>query len=443
MSSLSQDVHEGTRGGTGPDRSYPEFVTLFRRSHRSAGEFSPSDPAALEEWLLTDAVDVPDMLRLFESFVWRLGAAGLPVDRATLHVGTLHPQVYGYAWSWERADGICDEIQVAESSLSSDAYRRNPLARVIEAGETVVVRLDHAGAPDPSPLLVELAGRGFTQYLAIPLRSARKPNAVTLATRQAGGFTSAQSALLERLYRLFALHVDRHVARLIAGNVLATYLGSAAGSQVLEGTIKRGSGAPIDAIIWMSDLRGFTERADRLPGPAMLAVLNAYFDRLVAAVSTQGGDVLKFIGDGLLAVFPFAGHGSDHAAARAALAAARAAHASLRRLNEEEPDPLPEIRNWRPLETGIALHAGRVFFGNMGAPDRLDFTVVGPVVNTAARVEGLSKRLGRPLLLTEAVARLLDEELTDLGAHQLSGVSQPVRLFAPTGDPPPEAGRGA
>ena len=414
------------------ERIYPDFVTLLRRSHRMESEYPPSTPAELEDWLLTDAVKTPDMLTLFETFVWRLGAAGLPVERATLHVGTLHPQVFGYAWMWERSDGICDEIKIDEGSLQTDEFRRNPIQRVVELGESIVEPLIRPAEENSSPLLIELAEKGYTEYVAIPLRAAtRLHNAVTLATKQPGGFTADQAPHLKRLYRFLALHVERHVGGLIAGNVLDTYLGPAAGTQVLEGTIKRGAGASIDAIIWMSDLRGFTERADRLAGPAMLSVLNAYFDRLVGPVAAQGGEVLKFIGDGLLAVFPFAQHGSDRLAARAALAAAREAQAALLELNSASPDPLPNVTNWRPLETGIALHAGTVFFGNMGAPERLDFTVIGPAVNTAARVEGLSKRLGQPLLLTESVADLLDEELDDLGEQSLKGVSSPVRVFAP------------
>lgn len=415
-----------------PANKIPQFVTLLRRSHRTADEFPPSTIADLEEWLLTDAVKAPDMLALFESFVWRLGAAGLPVDRASLHVGTLHPQVFGYAWNWERADGFCNEVKVSEESLKTDAFRRNPIQRVIELGEPFFGRIDRPEVRGDSPLLAELAAKGYTEYAAAPLRAATGlHNAVTLATKQPGGFTKDEAGLLKRLYRFLALHVERHVAGLIAGNVLDTYLGHAAGTQVLEGSIKRGSGAPIEAIVWVSDLRGYTERADRLPAPAMLTVLNAYFDKLVGAVAAERGEVLKFIGDGLLAVFPYETYGSQAAAAEAAIAAARAALAALRALNEETPDPFPGIGQWRPLETGIALHAGTVFFGNMGAPDRLDFTVIGPAVNTAARVEGLCKGLGRPLLLSETVASLLAEEMTDLGMHDLKGVSASVRVFAP------------
>ncbi|UUX48308.1 adenylate/guanylate cyclase domain-containing protein [Nisaea acidiphila] len=420
--------------GDPPGRIYPPFVTLLRRSCRRQDEFAPCALSGLEDWLLGDAVEASDMLALFETFVWRLGAAGLPIDRASLHVGTLHPQVFGYAWNWDRETGICDEIKVAEESLNTDAYRRNPIFRVIEFGESVYKRVDRLEDRGDSPLLAELAGAGYTEYAAAPLRASTSlHNAVTLATKQDGGFTKEQAALLKRLYRFLALHVERHVATLISGNVLDTYLGQAAGAQVLQGTIKRGSGAPIDAIIWVSDLRGFTARADRLPGPAMLKILNAYFDQLVGAVTANRGEVLKFIGDGLLAVFPYQTYSSKSAAADAALTAANTAQSALAELNVATPDPYPEIPEWRPLETGIALHAGSVFFGNMGSPERLDFTVIGPAVNAAARVESLCKELGRPLLLTQAVADLLSRDLRDLGAYRLKGVSEPVRLFVPEG----------
>ncbi len=415
-------------------RTYAASVYLLRRSDRSApvaGEAAAgTTPDAVLDWLTTGAIGETDTLALFEGLAWRLVAAGLPLDRASLHVGTLHPQMIGFAWNWARADGLCDEIRVDGASLKTDAYRRNPLFRVIEHGETVRVDTADPAARDRFPLVADLAGQGITDYVAMPLGGGAYHNAVTLATRQPGGFGADQYAVLERVLALLALHVARHIALRIATNVLDTYLGAAAGTRVLEGSIRRGAGEAIRAVIWASDLRGFTDLTDRLAAADMIVLLNAYFERMAGAVLAEGGEVLKFIGDGLLAVFPFDRYGTEQAAAEASLAAARRALADLDEMNAKPPAGLADVAGWQPLKTGIALHAGEVFFGNVGAPERLDFTVIGPAVNAAARVEAMSKMLGRPLLLTGPVASHIAAPLDDLGAHTLRGVAEPIRLFA-------------
>ncbi len=412
-------------------RSYPPMVSRLRRGERDPNLPEKIDPSELEPWLLEEAAGENDLLSFFQSFLWRLVAAGYPLDRASLHVGTLHPELFGYAWNWNRDDGFCDEVKVNEAVLATDAYRRNPLFRVIEYGEAFRGQPGQSGANEQSPLMAELAQKGITDYAAVPLRSGGAyHNAATVATKRPEGFTNGQFADIRRLLSLLALHVERHIATRISENVLNTYLGVAAGRQVLQGSIKRGSGAPIEAIIWVSDMRGFTDLADRLDDRDMLSVLNAYFDRLVGAVMEARGEVLKFIGDGLLAVFPFSDFESEQAAANAALHAAQDAIARLNQLNGDD-DALPGIDGWRPLHSGISLHKGDVFFGNLGAPKRLDFTVIGRAVNTASRVEGLCKAMGRQILITEPVAGLLDVPLEPLGSHDLRGLKEALALFAP------------
>jgi adenylate cyclase len=416
-------------------RSYPPFVSLLRRSAR---RWKPVDRAAgfeaIEVWLLGDAAAEDDTLPCFEQLVWRLVAAGLPLDRASLHVGTLHPQVYGFAWNWNAADGLCDEVKVAEGALQSDAYRRNPLFGVIERGAAYRGKTTDPDTVARHPLMAELAGQGIVDYLALPLRAGGQyHNAATVATKRVGGFSDEELAQLQHILKLFALHVERQIQRRIAGNVLDTYLGTAAGSRVLDGLIKRGAGEPIRSVIWVSDLRGFTDLSERLSGHDMIALLNAYFGCLAGSVLDHGGEVLKFIGDGLLAVFPFASFSTEKAAAEAALAAAEQACAELERLNATPPAEVAAIAGWHPLRTGIALHDGEVFFGNVGAPARLDFTVIGRAVNAASRVEALSKSLGRAILITETVAARLDRPLDDLGRHDLRGVVAPVAIFSPKG----------
>lgn len=265
----------------------------------------------------------------------------------------------------------------------------------------------------------------------MPLGGAGYHNVATIATRREGGFSPDDFSTIERLLRLLALHVERHIANRIAANVLDTYLGTAAGRQVLEGSIRRGSGTRISAVIWSSDLRGFTDLADRLAPAEMITVLNAYFDVMAGAVIAHGGEVLKYIGDGLLAVFPLDDGYGGPSAADAALAAANAAEEALAHLNETPPPALKAIEGWAPLRSGVGLHEGEVFFGNVGAPERLDFTVIGKAVNAASRIEGLCKPLGKTILLSGPVAAAVSQPLESLGHHELRGVAAPVEILTP------------
>ena len=277
----------------------------------------------------------------------------------------------------------------------------------------------------------EFAGQGLSEYIAMPMNGGGMyHNAMTVATKRDAGFSEADFTTIRRMLDLFALHVERHIALRIADNTLNAYLGETAAAKVLRGTIKRGSGEPMRAIIWVSDLRGFTDLSGRLGDANMIALLNAYFECLAGAVLRHGGEVLKFMGDGLLAVFPIQGTDDAKTAASAAVAAAQDALTRLDQLNAEAPSPLDTFGGWNPLRTGIALHEGDVFFGNIGAPERLDFTVIGSAVNEASRVEALQKTLGRSLLITEAAARHLDCELDDLGEQRARGGSEDADFFA-------------
>jgi adenylate cyclase len=428
-------------------RKLPAGVTLRRLSPVRGEEPAPLTLEAVEQWLFAEALAEPDMMTLFESFAWKLRAAGIPLDRAGLHAGTLHPQLFGFAWNWNAAWGRCEEVQVAPKVLNSDAFLLSPLRRVVIHGETLRLDPQDPDAAARFPLMAELAAEGFTDYKAFPLTaSGDYHNVMTAATRQPGGFTADQMADCRRLMRVFALHVERQSARQIARNVMEAYLGPDAGERVLAGNIKRGEGDAIGSVVWLSDLRGYTRLSEALPGPDMIALLNAYFERLADAVLDHHGEILKFVGDGLLAVFPFSRHGTSEAAAQAALRAAEDAQKAVAALCADPPPELAGASVWKPLRTVVALHTGDVFFGNVGAPDRLDFTVIGPAVNAVSRVESLAKTLEREIVLTEPVARLLDTPLEPLGEHALRGVTGPVRLYAPAGrlplGPPSAAGSG-
>lgn len=411
-------------------RVYPPGVTIVQRSQRGRScAPTTSTIEELQRWLLLEAARERELLLTFEALMWRMNAAGLPIDRATLHIGTLHPQLLGFAWNWRSSDGLCDEVQVQQSTADTDAFKLNPLRRIFEDGVALRRNPQDPAAQAEFPIMRDLAVGGYTEYLALPLGGEGFRHAVTLSTLQASGFSDEQLAEIKRVLVLFTLHVERHIAVRISTNALGAYLGPVAAAKVLSGDIKRGSGEPIRAIIWVSDMRGFTDLSDRLSGWDTIAVLNAYFEVFVGSVLAQGGEVLKFIGDGLLAVFPLGDDGC--AAGNAALAAAQAAQAGLARLNSEPPPGLAAVEGWRPLRAGIALHEGEVFFGNIGAPNRLDFTVIGPAVNEASRVEALQKTIGRTILITAAAARHISVPLEALGEFPLRGVAAPMAILAP------------
>ena len=412
-------------------RDYPELVSLVRRSNRGRDVFPKSCSFKdISRWLLSSALQEQDLLLLVEELAWRLVGAGLALTRITVHVGTLHPQLLGFYWIWLDNDGIVDELKVAAEALVAERYKRSPLYDVINQGATFRGRTDDAEHVRRFPLMQDLKEQGVTEYTAFPLvASGTYHNAATLGTSRPNGFTNQELDGCTEVMNLFALHVERHIAWRISRNILDTYLGRLAGDRILDGSITRGSGESIDAIIWMSDLRGFTRLMDTLSGQEVMSVLNAYFDAIAGAVLDHGGEVLKYIGDGLLAVFPINEEKKAREAAASALAATRLALDKISRLNQDPPPPLDGISNWSPIETGIALHRGDVFFGNVGSVSRLDFTVIGRAVNQTSRVESLTKPLGRSILLTEPVSILLEEKLIDLGDHELRGLPESTRVF--------------
>jgi len=421
-------------------RSYAATVQLTARSKR--GRACAPDTQTLADvkaWLLNEATGIADVMLMFEEFMWRSQAAGLEIDRATLHIGTLHPRVVGFSWFWSAQDELCDELAADANALQHEAFIRSPLYKVMADGEFVKVDLETEAGRNSFPIMQELAGLGFTNYVAIPLSaSGALNNAMTLATTRKGGFPAERKEQIRSLIELFALHMERHIVKRIARNVADTYLGPIAGQRVLDGEIKRGDGEAIQAVVFISDMRGFTELADRLSGPEVTAILNAYFDRVSGAVLDQGGDILKFMGDGVLAVFDQETLGKG-VAADAAVKADRAALQAIDELNTTPPDALPDPAHWHPLKIGIGLHTGEIFFGNVGGEERLDFTVIGRAVNETSRVEALCKPLGQTLLLTEPVRSLLDDGLKSglnpMGDHQLRGVGTPVAIFSSPGVP--------
>jgi adenylate cyclase len=383
---------------------------------------------AIIDWLAGPAQHVPTLSGEFDEFAWRMLAAGFPLLRATLQLRTLHPQYLGANFVWWRTTGRTVLRLITHEVQDLYGHEDNPVRRVLVGGETVRRRLEVADDQLDFPILHDLKAEGATDYFALPLKSSFGTNHMaTYVTDRTGGFTAREIADLTRVSQRLALLADLRSQRRIASNILDAYLGPKTGPKVLAGQIRRGTGEEITAVLWSSDLRGFTERSDRLPGAQMIALLNALFDAQATAIAGHGGEILKFIGDGLLAIFPIEHADKAATAARCALDAAMQAVAAARGLTHDPP-----LVDEPPLEIVVALHIGTAIYGNIGAADRLDFTVIGPAVNLVSRIEAVAKTLDQPIVVSDDFARAYGGPLQPLGRHELRGLATPHELFAPT-----------
>jgi adenylate cyclase len=365
-----------------------------------------------------------------EAFVEALGEQlveiGLPIDRITTGIPMLHPQIASSSVVWEPAR-LAHERQWQMTSLTRSMYERSPLYVVYRGDGPVRARVTPEAQPGEYPIISDLREEGFSDYIALPAPfSDGTIKAMTFATRQESGFEDAEVATLQALMPHFAYLLEIQTLRRTARVLLDTYVGRISGQRVLQGQIKRGQGEDLRAIIWFSDLRGFTELSDALPNDALIALLNDYFGALTRAVEEQQGETLKFIGDAMLAIYPIATASSGRKAAQRALASARAAQARIAEINLARRAADQAIIQW-----GLALHVGEVHYGNIGGETRLDFTVIGPAVNLAARLQSLSARLGEGCLISSDFAVLLRDrsELRDLGTHALKGIADERQVF--------------
>ncbi len=382
---------------------------------------------AIIDWLAGPAQHIPTLSHEFDEFAWRMLAAGFPLLRATLQLRTLHPQYLGANFVWWRTTGRTVLRLVTHEVQDLYGHEDNPVRRVLVAGETVRRQLEVADDALDFPILHDLKAEGATDYFALPLKSSFGTNHMaTYVTDRPGGFTAQEIADLTRVSQRLALLADLRSQRRIASNILDAYLGPKTGPKVLAGQIRRGTGEEITAVLWSSDLRGFTARSDRLDGPQVIAMLNALFDAQATAIAGHGGEILKFIGDGLLAIFPFEQADKAAVAARCALDAAIQAVEAARGLMHD-----PTLVDEPPLEIVVALHVGTAIYGNIGAADRLDFTVIGPAVNLVSRIEAVAKALDQPIVVSDDFARAYGGPLHPLGRHELRGLTTPHDLFAP------------
>ncbi len=327
--------------------------------------------------------------------------------RLSAWLPTAHPELWGTQIIWTR-DGGTEVVQRPHGIHGTPVFQGTPGQAVLEARRPLRWRL----GPDdelPFEVLREVRSLGGSDYLIVPFGPQAAAGWVAWATDAPDGFTDADVACLVELSARAEPHLALAVADSATASLLTVYLGANAADRVMKGAFKRGTGTEIDAALWFCDLRGFTTLSDTLPAKEVVALLDRYFECVGGPIEESGGEILKFIGDAVLAVFPFDPLGPESACTRA-LSAAQEAHARLRAVP--------------PLHMGVALHAGQVLYGNVGAQSRLDFTVIGRAVNEVCRVEALCKELGTSLLLTRRFAdQLPTMTFRSLGEHVLRGVS--------------------
>lgn len=394
--------------------------------------------AAVTDWLADAGLHGLSLDDIVDGFLRRLNEAGVPVARSFVGMNTLHPMVRLRSLIWERGMGLRARFEFQHVEVDAPILQQSPFAPMLRHG-IAERRYDLTSPPSEQevPVFYELRAAGMTEWLgrifqfgelasAGPERVGELFFVCSLTTDRPGGFSDAHLEAMRAVLPVFALAAKATTMRTVYQGLLSAYLGHDPAARVLAGTVQRGEVQGVEAVLFFTDLRGFTALADTLPGRDLIGLLDDCFDCMVRPVTARGGEVLKFLGDGLLAIFRIEDRPRAETCAMALEAAkeALALMAGLAETRRARSLPTPEL--------DIALHIGHVNYGNVGADARLDFTVIGPAVNEASRIERLCDALGRHLVISQSFARAADasqHELVSLGRHRLRGVREETELF--------------
>ena len=394
---------------------------------------------ALTSWIANVGLEGAGETVLIEGFCGGAIAAGLPLARAIVFIDTLHPIHEGRVFRWER-DKLAATVSEYGRSTEGEAaerWRRSPHYRLLETGESLMRRRVTFETEREFPLFPALWEAAITEFVATVNRFSADGAIGEMdcfyagwMTDQEGGFSDADVATLERLTPFLGLAIKSASLARIANTLVETYLGRDAGRRVLQGRIARGVADRIKTVLWFSDLRNYTRISDSAPPEEIIPLLNDYAEVVVSAVHGLGGDVLKLVGDGTLAIFPA---DNRQEACRGALAAAVRVRNDVIRLNgKRSAAGLPTSQVY------LALHVGDVFYGNIGSKDRLDFTIIGPAVNEVSRILAMSRSVEQDVLLSadfaDATGSEMRRRLLSVGRYALRGVAHPLELFTPEPD---------
>jgi adenylate cyclase len=395
---------------------YDGDAEVARLAQEGAGLHANSIAA----WLLARAWQETSPERLIDAFGRCLRANGVPVSRMTVVTPTLHPQVFASVFVW-REDGGVRIVYEPHDILNQAKFRDSPFAPVLRGAGGVRRRMTEPGCKLDFPVVRDLHAEGATDYVVMPFRFADgQRNAMSMTSFAPGGFSTAHLGAVYEVLPVLGRLLEVFAQRRTAVTLLETFLGRRTGGRVLDGLVKRGDGEHIKAVVWFSDLRDSTALSQSMGREEYLDYLNRYFHCMAGAVLKKEGEVLRFIGDAALAIFPVGDDARE--ACRRALAAARLA---AERVAADNAEHAPRT----PIRYGIGLHLGDVTYGNIGVPARLEFTVIGPAANTAARVESMCKTLGRNVVISSAFAAAYGGQLRSLGSHRLKDVEGEQELF--------------
>ena len=396
---------------------------------------------AMHVWAVREGLHGATACDLFDGFCQRLVIDGVPLWRAYTAMETLHPQWSGYGYTWRRDLNAIQPEQSAHGADAAPGWLMSPLHDLIrraEGGEhnpTMRRRLEAGPAERDFPVLDEFFAFGATDYFGQLFifgahhhdRSHGSGAIYSFATDRRGGFTEDDVMLLQATLPALSLAMKAHAGHVIAAGLLQAYLGEDAGRRVHAGAVARGSVESVRAVLWFADIRGFTAMADTAPGFVVVEMLDEVFEALTATLRPRGGQVLKFVGDGMLATFALEATTCAETC-RSALDAASEAMQALDALNAARAAAGKPV-----AAVDLALHLGEVLYGNVGATDRLDFTVIGPAVNEVTRIEALCETLGRKVLVSAELAAAAEDgsrRLEPLGRHALRGVRETREIFA-------------
>ena len=395
--------------------------------HKTGGAVHANPLAA---WLIDEAWKASTPEQLMAQFCAMLRGAGYPLARSTVIIPTLHPQIFATVLIWREDIAAVRVVFEPHDILMQPRFADSPFAPIIRGAGGVRRHLEDQEVKLDFPVVRDLHKEGATDYVAMPFRfSDGQINVISMTSFTKGGFATAHLGsiyeVLPVLGRLFEVHAQRR----ISVSLLETYLGKNTGKRVLEGQIKHGDGQLIHAVIWFCDLRNSTSLADSMDTATYLAHLNRFLMAMAGAIIDHGGEILAYIGDAVLAIFPIADDDATPSvgtgASEACALAAKAAFAAAERIAAANASG----SSFPALQYGIGLHIGDVTYGNIGIPRRLQFTVIGSAANEASRIEGMTKELGEPVIVSARFAQHYSGKLVAKGIHSLKGVSGSQELF--------------
>lgn len=403
--------------------------------HNAMSAFEPTADD-LVAWLVATGLEGAELRDLADGFCSRLRAQGVRLNRAAFGSDLLHPLHFGTNIIWRPETNRAEQEFYGDNPNTTpddpEGWLNSPFYRLYVSGDSSLRRrLDSSHTRNDIPLLDRFQDEGATDYLATMTRFGRSSIlgdtegvACSYLTHDPDGFSDGEIDYLIKLGDPFSLAYKSITTLDTSRTVMRTYLGDDAAQRVLDGDIRRGTAETIDAVLWYSDLQNFTRIADTTPRDSLMAFLNAYAELMVDVIHDHGGQVLKFMGDGVLGMFPRAGNPK---ACDSALDAAIALITGLDRLNEQR-----QAQSLPTTHVRLGLHRGEVLYGNIGSSARLDFTVIGPAVNEVARIEGMCRSLGQDIVISSAFAQsstLSPNRVVSLGRYALRGVSRPQELF--------------